>query len=365
MPTATLRSSILALAAAGCLLAGCSKLRQVQAATGPQPEEAVFLGTPANIDRLYPSMRGPFQLEYLAIDLTQTKKVWLVGFKTTMVGEDGNSARPQEYNCHSDMQMPRRTVQPDVSRPDILFTLSQGQDHIRFPEGYGIPMAMNEPLSVATQILNVNGIPPQPYRVRHRVAIEYFADEKLEKPMKPLLPVQALGLKALGNNKSCFFNLKETDPAKQGDGCLRGTAVSQRNVVTDKNGNKFTSHWVVPPGREVNHTLVTNYLNLKYDTTIHYISAHLHPFAEWCELRDLTAKKVVWRCDVKLMDSKLGLSEVGYYSSPEGLPIYKDHQYELVSSYNNTSGQPQDAMVVLYMYLHDKETQAGKAATKT
>ena len=37
-------------------------------------------------------------------------------------------------------------------------------------------------------------------------------------------------------------------------------------------------------GREVNHTPVTSLMALPFDTTIHYIAIHLHPFAESVEL---------------------------------------------------------------------------------
>ena len=40
-------------------------------------------------------------------------------------------------------------------------------------------------------------------------------------------------------------------------------------------------------------TLVTELMSLPYDTTVHYIAVHLHPFAESLELIDLTTGKNV------------------------------------------------------------------------
>ena len=55
-----------------------------------------------------------------------------------------------------------------------------------------------------------------------------------------------------------------------------------------------------------------------------------------------------------------------YYSSPEGLPLYKDHQYELVSKYNNTTQEAVDSMAVMYLYMRDprfeKPTRAPQAS---
>ena len=42
----------------------------------------------------------------------------------------------------------------------------------------------------------------------------------------------------------------------------------------------------------------------------------------------------------------------------EGLPLYKDHGYEMVSIYNNTSDKEQDAMAVMIFFLKDKTFDA-------
>ena len=47
-------------------------------------------------------------------------------------------------------------------------------------------------------------------------------------------------------------------------------------------------------------------------------------------------------------------------ASIDGIPVYADHQYEQVSVYDNTSGEPQDAMAVMYLYLLDKEFSHSK-----
>ena len=126
------------------------------------------------------------------------------------------------------------------------------------------------------------------------------------------------------------------------------------DVDKDRFGQKFTGHWVVKPGREVNKTLVTKFLQLQFDTKIHYIAVHLHPFAESLTLIDRTTGETVFDAKTKQTDGKIGLAHVDHYESVEGMPIYKDHEYELLSVYNNTSGEDQDSMAVMFMYLHDK-----------
>jgi hypothetical protein len=72
---------------------------------------------------------------------------------------------------------------------------------------------------------------------------------------------------------------------------------------------------------------------MQFDTTVHYIAVHLHPFAESLELVDLTTGESVFKSKARNFDDKIGLEEVEFFSSEEGLPIYKDHEYELVSTY--------------------------------
>ena len=41
------------------------------------------------------------------------------------------------------------------------------------------------------------------------------------------------------------------------------------------------------------------------------------------------------------------------FASAEGIPIYKSHGYELIAIYDNTSGEPQDSMAVMFLYAAD------------
>ena len=99
---------------------------------------------------------------------------------------------------------------------------------------------------------------------------------------------------------------------------------------------------------------MTELLALEFDTTIHFAAVHVHPFAEFVELNDLTEGKTILRANVKDAEDRIGLAHIDYISSPEGIPVYKDHDYELVAGYDNTSGEVQDSMAVMFLYLLDK-----------
>ena len=136
-------------------------------------------------------------------------------------------------------------------------------------------------------------------------------------------------------------------------GCLPGENAAD-DTYEDGLGRTFTGHWVVEPGREENHTLVTHILNLPFDTTVHYVAVHLHPFAESIRLHDLTTGETVFESHADQFLDRIGLSHVESFSSTEGFPLYRTHDYELVSVYNNASRAPQDSMAVLNLYMLDR-----------
>src|SRR5690606_30408082 len=129
-----------------------------------------------------------------------------------------------------------------------------------------------------------------------------------------------------------------------------------------------TAHWVVEPGREVTRTLATEFLNLQFDTVAHYIAVHLHPFAESLELIDRTAGVTVFKAEATNAKDRVGLDHVPFLVSEAGIPVSKDHEYELVAVYNNTSGEPVDSMAVMYLYMadpHFKKPDLSKLAPRT
>lgn len=319
------------------------------------------------IDQIYKSMKGPESTQELyASKNGEPELIWVTGFRAVMVESDGTTPMSQEFMCHSNLDIDvgthTRLMGWKKNNPSPrLFTLSQGQYEIKFPEGFGIPMFSNEKLSLTTQVLNLND-PVNRYEVRHKVTIDYVRDSDLKAPTKPLLPVSAYGLKLL-EGRDGYFNVRNAGD-KHGEGCLVGENAAT-DVYIDAFQRNFTGHWVVKPGREVNYTLVTKMLNIPYDTKIHYIAVHLHPFAESMELKDLTTGETVFKSKVKGANNRIGIDDVEYFSSPVGIPIYKDHEYQVISVYNNTSDEEQDSMAVMFLYLLDKEFNNSVPAAQT
>jgi len=310
------------------------------------------------VQKEFRSMMGPSSTEQLAFPSQpgEPELAWIVGYRATVVGPDGKAPVSQEFMCHAnlDFDAERHALLHDlpVYHTGRLFTLSQGQQEIRLPQGFGIPYYTDEGFSLTTQVLNLNP-DGQRYDLRHKVTLEYLLERDLDQPLKPLFMTSAWGLKLL-EGKDGYYGIETPQLEQEGSSCLPGE-VAGPDTYVDGFDRRFAGHWIVPPGREINRTLVTKILKIPYDTTVHYIAAHLHPFAESLELRDLTTGETVYQSRTEGYRDKIGLKRVDSLTSVPGVPVFADHEYELVSVYNNTTDVPQDSMAVMLLYLHDKK----------
>lgn len=340
-----------ALSTAGCAFGS----DEAHAATA---EAETVLSPTYTVDRIYRSMTGPYSTQEVVLgEAGESELMWITGYRAVMVGPDGETEMPQEFMCHSNLDVDvgehRKALPASGGFNERLFTLSQGQLEIEFPAGYGIPVMSNQPLDLTTQVLNLNH-PEGERQVRHKISLQYVRDDE-PGTMRPLFPIAAFGM-ALLEGDSGHYGIDQPDAEQHGPGCLTGGNASD-STYSDPLGRTFTGHWVVPPGRQVNHTLVTHLMQVPYETTIHYIAVHLHPFAESLSLNDLTTGETLFASRAENFPDKIGLARVDSFSSVEGIRIYPDHEYELVSVYDNVTAEPQDSMAVMYIYLRDQELE--------
>jgi len=313
------------------------------------------------VDQIFKSMMGPATTREFTLEDGPPELLWITGYEAVMKQPDGEADASDEFMCHSNLDVDgsayRKHYPSQLYASPRLFTLSQGQLAIEFPEGFGIPIRSSEKLSLTTQVLNHNVHGGEPFGVRHEVSLDFVRDADLEKPLTPLIPRSAQAMVLVEGNHPYFaISKEELDEKIHGPGCLvRDHAGEDNEVSIDRYDQKFTGFWYVPPGRHVNHSQATKLLALPYDTNAHYIAVHLHPFAESLELRDVTTGETVFKSKTRQAGKGIGLEEVEYYSSVDGLPVHADHEYELITIYNNTSGEQQDSMAVMHLYLHAKD----------
>jgi hypothetical protein len=319
------------------------------------------------IDTKYKSMRGPSGIKSLQLLEGDPELLWIVGYETLVVDAERDEPMSQEFMCHANLDFDAAEYydmfKSSVPLSGRVFTLSQGQQTIAFPQGFGIPVGSHLPLELATQVLNLNLDDPD-LQVRHHIKIHFVRDKEVTTPMIPLFQGAVEGFKSLEDARYYGVPEGEVDPALHGQGCSVGFPAAGGSTDDDEFGQRFTAHWVVAPGREVNVTNVTRFLNLPFDTEVHYIAVHLHPFAESLTLRDLTLNRDIYSAKVDNSKNRIGIDRVDYYSSDEGIKLYKDHQYELISVYDNTSGEDADSMAVMYLYLHEKQFKKPDFALK-
>ncbi len=328
---------------------------------GPKVYQRVFESPDYHVDQIYRSMQGPIGRVKVSLGGPRSRELyWVTGIHAEVIRADDQSEIGDGLMCHTnlglaDFRLHRRILQPNLTEARYqprLFTLSQGQTELQLPPGFGLPILSNEPLHLDTQALNLTN-PDLDVKVKIRTTIDFVRNAELTTPMKPLFQKAAQGM-VLVEGKDGYFGLSESSKEEHGEGCSVGMAAGGDDI-TDPHGRVFSAHWQVKPGREVNHTLVTQFLDLQFDTTVHFVAIHLHPYAQSLELKDLTAGKRVFIAHATNFEDTIGLEKVESLSFPEGVPIYKDHEYELISVYENTTDQVQDSMAVMFLYMHDKE----------
>ena len=311
------------------------------------------------VDRIYPSMRGPSEerTAYRLVGGKENELLWITGFRATAVHSDSSTEASQEFVCHNTLSFNYPTRQKAVARGLLeasrsasqrLFTISQGQQEVRFPPGFGIPVLSSEPLMLQSQLLNLNQQSSSFY-IRQKSETYFIRDSRLTEPMRPLFMVELVGAVPLSSDTK-----HETHPQESsGPSCLGVTTATKSFNFEDHRGRTVSAHWMVPPGRHEFENYVGK-LGILFDTTAHYFLVHLHPFAESIELYDVTAEKLVFRSKARSYPHKRGLASVDHASSVEGTKIFKDHDYRLTSVYHNTTDVSQDAMSMLFIYALDK-----------
>src|SRR5260370_15347742 len=297
------------------------------------------------IDRKYRSMEGPASVQRIYLgDPAKPELIWIVGVKTEMVGEDGRTPQLPELMCHVnvDLDPALHSALMGVQRVSAtrLITLSQGMLDAELPRGFGFPVASNEPLTLFTQVLNHNIDHPN-IKVRHRVTFEYIRQRDVTEPMKPLFNVGASGMGLLQDPVALPVSMPAGTMGAHGASCLIGTraanAAGMAADYTDPHGRHFTGHWNVPPGRQTNHSDISWFMALPYDTVLRYAAVHLHPFAESLATPDRTTNRTIVTAKAENPPGRVGLTNVDNFSSPQDILLHNDHAHEIVSVYTNNT----------------------------
>ena len=327
-------------------------------ARGPSPtareDVLTLISETLQIDTTYHSMEGPYHRVRFTIGPNERSDiVWITAMSADVVAPD-TTPLPVEFFCHAnldyDADLHRRLFRTNRISSDRLFTLSQGHEAMRFPEGYGIPVRSDEPLYLTTQVLSNNGVDSLK-EVRVRIRVSYVRGG--DRPMKALFLTSAIGAVATDGHNG-HYGMHDDHQL----GSATSGVAKSNHEYRDTLGHRFSGHWIVPPGKHRVRTVVTKWLNLDSDARVHYIGVHVHPFAQLITLRDMTTGEEVFSSRVTPLQGRIGISKVTDFTSIRGLRLYAGHHYELIADYDNPTLRAVDAMAVLFLYVRDAELSA-------
>lgn len=343
------------------------------------------------IDRRIESMDGPSESRRLELPGERPGELlWLTRVANRALDPESGGELPPELLCHTNLslasppQLARETpaFRATENLDERLMTLIQGQNDVELPPGFGFPVAAGEPLELYTMVINPN-LDRVPFGVRVRTEVEYLRDADLAEPPMPLfrrrlytyVEARAAGAaQHAGHGHGDHGGHGEhaggdSGHAEQGHGdhgdhgshdhavpvaAPVATAAAEETVVgRDEEGRTYAMHWQVPPGRHEYRTRIGDQLTLPFDTTLHYATAHLHPYGESIALVDAASGETLVRLAARAYLDRKGIEEMESYSSVEGLPIARGGEYELVTVYDNPTSEPIDAMGILYLHLRD------------
>jgi hypothetical protein len=314
-------------------------------------ETFTFSSKPLSVTGVVRSMFGPSDIQSARIGTAHRHELlWLRGLKTIVSGSDIPSAMKNlchtSISYHPQNNRKSRILAGMLEPSPQMLVLFPGVSHVRFPDGFGMPFLADERVEIGSMVFNRDP-EMKPASLVVTDTIEYVAERNVKRTMHPLFLTQ----------------INQTLPAKgaaEAGGCSTNHGRDAQVAPAREGFGGEVDHWVVPPGHHVyRRKLGENGLALPFDSRVHYIHVHLHPYARSIELRDLTEHKTVFKSLAHLDKKGVNIERSDILSSTRGLPVYVDHDYEMTSVYDNTSGESVDAMAIMYLYVADQDLDQG------
>jgi hypothetical protein len=283
-------------------------------------------------------MQGPKSIKSFQLKTeSDNTRVWIRRYKIDVLDAVAG-LESTEFLCHAWL-MADSGVRPAASAhrgarggrdPSLFLTISQGFEDMHFPDGFAVEFDSIDVSRVGLLTMAVNNNHDEiDKEVRFRASIDYLDDQA----------AVALGIKVLTG-----FQLHARQKVAEVTAVHHHRGGSMRARAT-------TDHWLVPPGRQVLRSDVSPGA-IEFNGTVHFIKIHLHPYGESVALIDKATGEEVWKGSARNHTERAHLLGVDFYSSTTGIPIYGDHDYELVTVYDNPTDQPIDAMAVMRLYAH-------------
>lgn len=332
----------------------------------PELRSVIITSNDLTINGLAKSMMGDLNVKNGEYKRFSNELIWLTGSSVSISDYSETGAiDDDELLCHSIVNLKSPSTLPwklkTQGTDKRIFTFSQGVTEVNLPKGFGVPILANTTLSVGNQVLNLER-PNLRGKVKFKVKLDLIENScDLITPLyqQPLFVTKRIGgpVGAYNDPDTLKKSREEGNSEIYCDTGFAKCGITYQegfNPYQDPFGRQFTGHWQVSTDSiEVLATNVTPMLDLKKDTRIHAISMHVHPHAHSLELLDKTTGQSVFKGKVKYKNENLSrIIELDSYSSEEGVPVYKDHEYQLISTYRNPRKESGiTAMATMFLYL--------------
>jgi hypothetical protein len=308
------------------------------------------------VDRGMESMSGPstnldgFTLAHESSEARKT--YWIKGMKS-WAESSGSPVLAEEFICHQNLGFAQnwadhnRQFDPPHHLDGRLLTLVQGRLEIRLPKGFGLPVKAGARLHWDSMVHHLNFQAGEPAaKVRIFLEVDYLKGGQEDgQPLQPLFrrAVYLFDRKAFAK-KMKLRNLPPDELCAPGD---RPQAMADNPI-----------HIQVPPGTHRFEMDLDDQWKLPFDTTVHYISGHLHTHHDWMRLVDAESGQALVELSGHNYPGRRGLQQIRDWSSQQGIPLRKRGRYKLVVQYTNPTSEPIDAMAILYLHMLDRQPQA-------
>jgi len=290
--------------------------------------------------------------------------LWLKGIKLEVLDENDRLLPTAEFICHWNLDVKpnfRNTVFSQAQRCETvrLATITQGQTEITFPEGYGVPVASDEPWNAVFQAANRTR--DEHIRVKHRCTFYFIKDSDL------VYPITALGWYAPWIYVVIDKNSPEVAVVEKANcpSCFGLTAAinapnnTSNGTFTDSKGRRLSGHWVIPPGTHSYRATINDEMEPGFASKprlVHAIWSHVHPLCT-----DLSLYKCEGNSREKMFSNGaktetahgLEIKHIDYWSSKKGILLPDKVNYELEVTYKNTTNVPQDSMATAGVFFED------------
>ena len=311
-----------------------------------------------------PAGANPVGLVYA--DISKRELYWLKGVKLQVLDENDKVLPTGEFICHMNLDVAASVHDAAFKTAEKvsntrLITLTQGQTEIKFPDGYGVPVASFEPFRFTFQAANRTTDAHR--RLKHLCTLEFIKDSDLKKPLTAL----AWYAPYIAVNIDKTPNALAPDHEMHGPSCLGNSAGTTApnfvngSVIKNNGGEHLVGHWAIPPGVNTYTSPITDERDYGFnhqDRIVHAVWSHIHPMCEEATLSvcDGSKKTPIWTVHSQTDTSHgLEIKHIDDLYSAKGIVLPKDKHYELSATYANTTGQLQDSMVVQGIFYEDKK----------